>query len=198
MFHPEDWPTQPQQKRPVPPLEKRWASAAGLSPFSRLRGRSRPISPASAPPRSLAAGSLRVGAVGIKCGMTQFWNEFGESFPVTVLWLDDNVVTQVKTREADGVTSVQVGAGVRKAKQIPKSLLGHYRAWGVPMKHRLMEFPVTRDALLPVGTAITAMHFVPGQYIDVIARTKSKGFQASGPGHPTSREGAAARGEAHP
>lgn len=52
-------------------------------------------------------------------------------------------------------------------KHLTKSEVGHFRAQDVEMKRKLSEFPVTVDALLPVGTSICARHFVPGQYVDV-------------------------------
>ena len=62
-------------------------------------------------------------------------------------------------------------------KHLTKPEVGHFRAQGVPLKRKLKEFPVTEDAILPVGTPITVRHFVPGQYVDVIGITKGKGFQ---------------------
>lgn len=55
--------------------------------------------------------------------------------------------------------------------------MGHFRSQEVPLKRKLKEFPVTEDALLPVGTQITVRHFVPGQYVDVAGTTRGKGFQ---------------------
>lgn len=60
-----------------------------------------------------------------------------------------------------------------------KPELGHFRAQGVPLKRKLKEFPVSEDALLPVGTAIGVRHFVPGQYVDVTGITTGKGFQVN-------------------
>lgn len=60
-----------------------------------------------------------------------------------------------------------------------KPEVGHFRAQGVPMKRKLREFPVTEDALLPVGTTLDVRHFVPGQYVDVTGITKGKGFQVT-------------------
>lgn len=60
-----------------------------------------------------------------------------------------------------------------------KPEVGHFRAQGVPMKRKLREFPVTEDALLPLGTAIGVRHFVPGQYVDVTGITRGKGFQVN-------------------
>ena len=56
-------------------------------------------------------------------------------------------------------------------------VLGHFRAQGVPLKRKLREFPVTEDALLPVGTELGVRHFVPGQFVDVTGITRGKGFQ---------------------
>lgn len=55
--------------------------------------------------------------------------------------------------------------------------MGHFRAQGVPLKRKLKEFPVTEDALLPVGTSLGVRHFVPGQYVDVTGISRGKGFQ---------------------
>ncbi|CAA6668941.1 unnamed protein product [Spirodela intermedia] len=121
--------------------------------------------------------SQRTGAIAVKCGMTALWNKWGERVPITVLWLDDNIVSQVKTLDKEGITALQIGAGQKKAKHLTKPELGHFRAQGVPLKRKLKEFPVTEDALLPIGTPITVRHFVPGQYVDVIGITRGKGFQ---------------------
>ncbi|KAF3546794.1 hypothetical protein DY000_02004445 [Brassica cretica] len=56
-------------------------------------------------------------------------------------------------------------------------VLGHFRAQGVALKRKLREFPVTEDAMLPVGTSLGVQHFVPGQYADVTGITRRKGFQ---------------------
>lgn len=60
-----------------------------------------------------------------------------------------------------------------------KPEVGHFRAQVVPLKRKLREFPVTEDALLPIGTSLGIRHFVPGQYIDITGTTKGKGFQVN-------------------
>jgi ribosomal protein L3 len=75
------------------------------------------------------------------------------------------------------VAELQIGAGQRKAKQLTKPELGHFKAAGVPLKQHLAEFPVTEDAILPVGTELTVRHFQPGQYVDIAGITTGKGFQ---------------------
>ena len=82
----------------------------------------------------------------------------------------------MKTASRDGRYALQVGAGSRKPKQAAGSERGHFERWGTGLKRRLAEFAVSRDAMLPSGTAISARHFVPGQYVDVSGVTKGKGF----------------------
>ncbi|XP_075479023.1 large ribosomal subunit protein uL3m-like isoform X1 [Primulina tabacum] len=70
----------------------------------------------------------------------------------------------------------QIGCGQKKEKHLRMPEVGHFRAQGVPMKRKLREFPVTEDALLPVGSTIGVRHFVPCQFVDVTGITKGKGF----------------------
>ncbi|GAM24283.1 hypothetical protein SAMD00019534_074580, partial [Acytostelium subglobosum LB1] len=118
----------------------------------------------------------RVGAIGKKLGMTSIWVN-REAIPVTVIQLPNNQVVQVKHLVNDGVDSVQIGADEIRLKNVKGTLRGHFAKADVPPKRILMEFPVTRNAFVPVGTQITPRHFVPGQLVTIKGVSTGKGFQ---------------------
>ncbi|KAF8045889.1 hypothetical protein N665_4251s0002 [Sinapis alba] len=117
-----------------------------------------------AKPGEMSARSKRTGIIAVKV-------------PVSILWVDDNIVSQVKTVEKEGIFALQIECGHKKPKHLMMPELGHFRAQGVPLKRKLKEFPVMEDTLLPVGTELGVRHFVPGQYVDVTGITRGKGFQ---------------------
>ena len=119
---------------------------------------------------------MRSGIIAQKVGMTRVFTDEGESIPVTVLKVENCQVVACKTREKDGYTAVQLGAGKAKAKRMTKAQRGHFAKAHVEPKRKLAEFRVSEENLLEVGAEITADHFVPGQFVDVTAVSIGKGF----------------------
>ena len=119
---------------------------------------------------------MRTGVIAKKLGMTRFFDEAGQHVPVTVLSLDGCQVTAHRTVEKDGYVALQLGAGVKKAKNTSQAMRGHFAKALVEPKHYVTEFRVDEDALIEVGAEITADHFVPGQKVDIQGVTIGKGF----------------------
>ena len=119
---------------------------------------------------------MRTGLIARKLGMTRVFSGDGRHVPVTVLKLDNCQVVGVRTREKDGYTALQLGAGAVKVKNLSKPKRGYFAKAKVEPKHKLVEFRVSDDALLDVGVEIVADHFVPGQIVDVTGTTIGKGF----------------------
>ena len=118
---------------------------------------------------------MRSGVIARKIGMTRVFNDAGEHLPVTVLQLDDVQVVATKTAERDGYVAVQLGAGQAKVKNVSKALRGHYAKASVLPKRKLAEFRVSDDAVLQVGSTLSANHFVAGQSVDAVCITQCKG-----------------------
>ena len=120
---------------------------------------------------------MRTGVIAKKMGMTRVFRDDGRHVPVTVLALENNQVVSVRTTDVDGYVAVQLGAGVKKAKNTTKPERGHFGKAEVEPKAKVAEFRVSEDALLETGATISADHFVPGQLVDVTGVTQGKGFQ---------------------
>jgi len=115
------------------------------------------------------------GLIGKKLGMTSIFSADGKNIPCTIIEAGPCVVTQVKTVEKDGYEGVQLGYGVRKEKNTPAALKGHFKKAGVDPKRKLVEFDGFDDAKL--GDVIGIDIIEEGQYIDVVGTSKGKGFQ---------------------
>jgi len=114
--------------------------------------------------------------LGVKCGMLTEWDDWGMPQPLTVIKIDNCIVSQVKTEDKEGYTALQLGAIDKKIKRTTKPLIGHFEKANSAPKRHVAEFRVTPDALLPAGTELFAAHFVPGQKVDVAGTSKGKGF----------------------
>jgi large subunit ribosomal protein L3 len=120
---------------------------------------------------------MSVGLIGRKAGMTRIFTDEGVSVPVTVIEVEPNRVTGVKTVDTDGYAAVQVTTGTKKANRLSKPLAGQYAKAGVEAGRGLWEFRVNGDEGINVGDALTVERFEAGQKIDVTGRSKGKGFQ---------------------
>ena len=121
---------------------------------------------------------MSLGILGQKLGMTRIFAEDGASIPVTVVAVGNNRVVQVKTKETDGYTAVQLAFGERRASRVNKAAKGHFAKAGVEAGNALGEFQVNPDDLanLAAGSVVAADIFTAGQLVDVTGTTKGKGF----------------------
>jgi large subunit ribosomal protein L3 len=122
---------------------------------------------------------MSFGLIGRKMGMTRIFTEQGNSVPVTVIEVEPNRVTQVKTRETDGYNAIQVTTGSRRASRVTKAMAGHYAKAGVEAGRTSMEFRLRDDETteLTPGSEINATFFTNGQIVDISGTSQGKGFQ---------------------
>jgi large subunit ribosomal protein L3 len=112
--------------------------------------------------------------------MTRVFTEDGASVPVTVIEVDPNRVTRVKSVESDGYAAIQVTSGSRKAKHLTKAQAGQFAKAGVEAGRALMEFRLAEGEEIPeVGGELTVSLFEAGQMVDVTGTSKGKGFQGA-------------------
>jgi large subunit ribosomal protein L3 len=117
------------------------------------------------------------GILGKKVGMTQIFDEKGEVVPVTVIEAGPCYVAQVKTEEKDGYRAVQLGFGeVTKAKVLTKGQKGHLQKNDLPLLRHLREIRIREDEEYEVGQKITVDIFEEGEWVDVIGKSKGRGF----------------------
>jgi len=116
------------------------------------------------------------GLLGRKLGMTQVWDENNRVIPVTVLEASTNVVTQIRTRENDGYSAVQLGFGEIDGRKLNKPRAGHFAKAGVTPRRHLVEIRTEAVADYTVGQEISPEIFTAGDKVDVTATSKGKGF----------------------
>jgi len=120
---------------------------------------------------------MAIGLVGKKCGMTRIFTEDGASIPVTVVEVQPNRVTQVKTVDADGYNAIQVTTGARRANRVTKSMAGHFAKANTEAGRGLWEFRIDGEAAdYEPGAELTVTMFEAGQKVDVTGKTIGKGF----------------------
>ena len=120
---------------------------------------------------------MRSGVIAQKVGMTRVFTDAGEQVPVTVLKMDNCQVVAQRTVEKNGYSALQLGVGMRKVRNTPRALRGHFAAASVEPKRELAEFRVSPENMIEVGAELTADHFIVGQFVDVTGTSQGKGFQ---------------------
>ncbi len=127
------------------------------------------------------------GILGIKRGMTQVFTKEGKLIPVTVIEVEPNVVTQVKTVETDGYEAIQLATGTIKEKSSNKPSMGHTKKANTEPKRFLREIRGVNTADYTLGQVIGVDIFSEGEMIDVSGISKGKGFQGVIKRHNQSR-----------
>ena len=122
---------------------------------------------------------MRSGVIAQKVGMTRIFTDAGEHVPVTVLKLEKLQVLSHRTVEKHGYTALQLGSGQRKPSRVTKPERQNFVIAEVEPKRHVAEFRVSPENMVEIGAEITADHFIPGQLVDVSARSIGKGFQGA-------------------
>ena len=117
------------------------------------------------------------GILGKKVGMTQVFTKSGKLIPVTVVEVEPNVVTQIKTVEKDGYNAVQLGAVTVKEKSSNKAKIGHTNKANTTPKRFLREIRGVNVEDYTLGQVIDASIFKEGEIVDVTGTSKGKGYQ---------------------
>ncbi|AZL83776.1 MULTISPECIES: 50S ribosomal protein L3 [Aliivibrio] len=120
-----------------------------------------------------------IGLVGRKVGMTRIFTEEGVSIPVTVVEVEVNRVSQVKTVETDGYNAIQVTCGSKKANRVSKPEAGHFAKAGVEAGRGLWEFRLENGEEFTVGAELSVEIFNEIKKVDVTGTSKGKGFQGA-------------------
>ncbi len=127
------------------------------------------------------------GILGRKIGMTQVFTESGKLIPVTVVEVEKNVVTQIKTKENDGYEAIQLGFGNTREKLATKASAGHTAKAQTTPKRFFREIKGVDVNSYTLGEELSADIFTPGEIVDVTGTTKGKGFQGVIKRHGQSR-----------
>src|ERR1700756_608836 len=139
---------------------------------------------------------MSIGLLGQKIGMTSVYDVNGRLHPVTVIAAGDNVLLRRLTNENNGYSAVQVGFASQKPSRMSKAELGVFKQAEVEPKRFVREFRLTSD--LPEGEVnLSVTQFQAGDFVDVIGRSKGKGFQGVMKKHNFHGQGAAHGSKTH-
>jgi len=117
------------------------------------------------------------GILGRKLGMTQVFGTDGKLVPVTVIEVEPNVVTQVKTKETDGYEAIQLASITVKEKHATKANIGHTKKANTTPKRFLKEIRGVDTTSYALGQVVDASLFEAGEIVDVMGISKGKGYQ---------------------
>jgi large subunit ribosomal protein L3 len=115
------------------------------------------------------------GLIGKKVGMTSIYSAEGKAMPCTVIEAGPCVVTQIKTQDRDGYEAVQLAFGEKKEKNTPNALKGHFKKANTTPKAHVVEFKGFEEVNL--GDSVDANLFQEGEFVNIVGRSKGKGFQ---------------------
>lgn len=133
------------------------------------------------------------GIIGKKVGMTSIFDNNRKSVACTLIYVEPNVVTQIKTEEKDGYKAIQLAAFEKKEKNTTKPLVGHFSKAKTTPKRKLAEFDF--DTQVDLGEEIGVTIFEEGDFVDVSGTSKGKGFQGVVKRHGFSGVGMATHGQ---
>ena len=114
--------------------------------------------------------------IGRKVGMTRIFDKLGSDFPVTIIEAGPCSVTQIKSVEKDGISSVQIGFIDKSQRHTKKSEKGHFEKVGVPIKKFVKEFASDKLGDVEPGQQVAADIFETGDFVSVAGVSKGKGF----------------------
>lgn len=122
---------------------------------------------------------MRIRLMGKKCGMVQRFNDEGNVVACTLIEVEPNVITQIKTQEKDGYLALQLGSGAIKAKNVLKPQAGHFTKAGVKAVRHLQETRVEKTDDYTVGQTIGVDAFEKTIFVDIQSVSKGKGYQGA-------------------
>ena len=120
---------------------------------------------------------MKIGLLGKKIGMTRVYDDKGKATPVTVIEAGGNTALQIKTDASDGYSSVQVGFDTQKPQRVTQPLLGHFKKASSEPKKFIREFRLPEGTALEGAVELNVSQFAVGDVVDVIGKSKGKGFQ---------------------
>ncbi len=139
---------------------------------------------------------MSIGLLGKKIGMTSVYDADGKMRPVTVIAAGDNTLLRRLTSENDGYSAIQVGFDTQKESRVTKALMGGFGKANSEPKKLVREFRLKEDA--PEGEIdLSITQFQPGDWVDVVGKSKGKGFQGVMKKHNFHGQGAAHGSKTH-